>query len=100
MTDVKNVGISLRDYFAAQAMNAIICGNDADINALGAGAAKDAYNVADEMIKARNEKSNTYGDKPSLPKPPCGRITTDNGTFSTCPKCGSTEKRKWVIGKK
>lgn len=48
-------GMSLRDYFAAKAMQAIIAGNDADECSLGLGAAKDAYAVADAMIAVRNE---------------------------------------------
>ena len=48
-------GMSLRDYFAAKAMQAIIIGNGADESALGTGAAKDAYAMADAMLKARKE---------------------------------------------
>lgn len=44
---------NMRDTFAVAAMNAIIIGNNADECALGIGAAKDAYNVADAMLKAR-----------------------------------------------
>lgn len=51
---------SLRDYFAAHAMAAIIIGNNADICTTGregsGGAAKDAYIVADSMLKARGEQ--------------------------------------------
>lgn len=47
-----------RDYFAAQAMNAIIIGNSADTSAIGIGTARDAYAVADAMIKAREESAN------------------------------------------
>lgn len=46
-------GMTLRDYFAAKAMQAIIIGNDADEGALGLGAAKDAYAMADAMLAAR-----------------------------------------------
>jgi len=46
-------GMSLRDYFAAQAIAAIIIGNDADVSAMTVGAAKDAYAVADAMLEAR-----------------------------------------------
>lgn len=48
-----NLGMTLRDYFAAKAMQAIIIGNDADECALGLGAAKDAYAMADRMLAAR-----------------------------------------------
>ncbi|MBP0948909.1 hypothetical protein JTA33_00405 [Pseudomonas sp. 20GA0080] len=47
-------GMTLRDYFAAKAMQAIIEGNGADECSLGLGAAKDAYAVADAMLAARN----------------------------------------------
>lgn len=47
-------GMTLRDYFAAKAMQAIIAGNSADECSLGIGAAKDAYAVADAMLAARN----------------------------------------------
>ena len=43
----------LRDYFAGQAIAAIIIGNDADECTIGLGAAKDAYAVADAMMEAR-----------------------------------------------
>lgn len=46
-------GMTLRDYFAAKAMQAIIIGNGADECALGLGAAKDAYAMADAMLAAR-----------------------------------------------
>jgi len=49
--------ITLRDYFAGLAMNAIIIGNNADICTTGVdgatGMAKDAFNVADAMLAAR-----------------------------------------------
>ena len=48
------LGMSLRDYFAAKAMQAIITGNNADESALGIGAAHDAYAVADAMLAARS----------------------------------------------
>ena len=46
-------GMTLRDYFAAKAMQGIIIGNGADECALGLGAAKDAYAMADAMLAAR-----------------------------------------------
>jgi len=49
------LGMTLRDYFAAKAMQAIITGNNADHCTLGIGAARDAYNVADAMLAARGE---------------------------------------------
>jgi len=47
---------TLRDQFAGSAINAIIVGNNADGSALGLGAAKDAYDIADVMLAARNIK--------------------------------------------
>lgn len=48
--------VSLRDYFAIHAMSAIIIGNEADecVTDGSLGAAKDAYAVADAMIKVRD----------------------------------------------
>lgn len=46
-------GMTLRDYFAAKAMAAIIIGNNADLAALTVGAAQDAYAMADAMLEAR-----------------------------------------------
>ena len=43
--------------------------------------------------------TSNVGVAPPKPKPLCGRIIRE-GTIGTCPKCGSTEKRKWIIGKK
>lgn len=48
-------GVSLRDYFAAKAMQAIIIGNEAHLSSLGAGMAMDAYAVADAMLAERNK---------------------------------------------
>ena len=50
-------GMTLRDYFAAKALQAIIIGNCADECAMGIGAARDAYAVADAMLAAREEKA-------------------------------------------
>lgn len=50
-----NEGMTLRDYFAAKAMQAIIIGNGAHINALGRGAALDAYQAADLLLAVRDE---------------------------------------------
>ena len=47
-------GITVRDYFAAKAMQAIITGNNADHCSLGLGTAKDAYIVADAMLATRS----------------------------------------------
>lgn len=49
-------GLTVRDYFAAKAMEAIIIGNAASIAVCGEGAvgmAKDAYKMADEMLAER-----------------------------------------------
>lgn len=48
-----NKEITLRDYFAAKAMNGIISG--ADINMEAGDLARQAYIVADAMILKRNE---------------------------------------------
>lgn len=46
-------GMTLRDYFAAKAMQAIVIGNNADECTMGAGCAADAYNLADAMLAER-----------------------------------------------
>lgn len=52
-----SAGVSLRDFFAAQAMNAMIIANHADICVIGRdgsiGMSKDAYIIADSMLKIR-----------------------------------------------
>jgi len=48
-------GMTLRDYFAAKAMQAIVTGNNADECTMGAGCAADAYALADAMIEARTK---------------------------------------------
>lgn len=50
---VMGPGMSLRDWFAGQAMAAIIVGNSGDMSAMTRGAAKDAYAVADVLLEAR-----------------------------------------------
>lgn len=51
--------VSLRDAIAISAMNAIIIGNNADASVLSKngsiGMAKDAYIVADTMLKIREQ---------------------------------------------
>jgi hypothetical protein len=54
--EVAGGGMTLRDYFAAKAIQAIIIGNGADECAMGIGAARDAYIVADAMLSAREAK--------------------------------------------
>lgn len=54
-------GMTLRDYFAANAMQAIM-GSDRYIGVVGVNnyaqnASKDAYRMADAMLKARDENS-------------------------------------------
>lgn len=56
-------GMLLRDYFAAKAMQAIIIGNRADECALGIGAAKDAYAVADAMLAVRSDPAQNGGSE-------------------------------------
>ena len=51
-------GMSLRDYFAAKAMQAIVIGNRADQCVMGAGCAADAYQLADAMLAARDSAGN------------------------------------------
>ena len=46
-------GMSLRDYFAAKVLSAIIIGNQASDSCMGIGVAMDAYAVADAMLEAR-----------------------------------------------
>lgn len=46
-------GLTIRDYFAAKAMQAIVIGNNADECTMGAGCAADAYALADSMLAAR-----------------------------------------------
>lgn len=44
-------GMSLRDYFAAQALSGLLCRSGYDPS----GAAEDAYKMADAMIAGRRE---------------------------------------------
>ena len=57
VTAINAGGMTLRDYFAAKAMQAIIIGNEADectTSESGAiGLSKDAYIIADSMLKER-----------------------------------------------
>ena len=50
---LKASGLSIRDYFAAKAMAAIVIGNNADTCTMGAGCAADAYGLADAMLAER-----------------------------------------------
>lgn len=50
-------GMSLRDWFAGQAMAALIIANGGHSCALGLGSAKDAYSAADAMLAARSPSS-------------------------------------------
>ena len=55
-TGTMQLGMELRDYFAAYAMQAIICQKDANDGGLeSANIAWLAYQVADAMMKARDE---------------------------------------------
>ena len=49
--------MTLRDYFAAKAMQAIIgiCYKELDIDKDKEGIVESAYEIADEMVKARND---------------------------------------------
>jgi hypothetical protein len=51
--------MDLRDYFAAKAMQAIIglCYKEFDTNKHKKGIAEDAYEIADEMLKEKNNDS-------------------------------------------
>ena len=49
VTTVHESGMTLRDYFAAKAMQALLHKNYFDV------AAKEAYQMADAMLKARKE---------------------------------------------
>jgi hypothetical protein len=49
-------GMTLRDYFAARAMDALITATiNADTDWLFSNVAETAYNMADAMLKAREE---------------------------------------------
>ena len=50
--DERNFGISIRDYFAARALQGFLTG---DYDLYPHEAAQKAYAIADEMIKAREE---------------------------------------------
>lgn len=53
-TGMGNEGMDLRDYFAAKAMQALLV-NDPDSVATDALISKDAYEIADAMMKAREK---------------------------------------------
>jgi hypothetical protein len=48
-----NEGMSLRDYFAAKAMNALIVGSDSGWGIDRDGVSERAYEIADAMLKER-----------------------------------------------
>ncbi len=50
------VGLSLRDYFAAKAMQGLVVAGDYGDNAWLHNIAEDAYKIADAMLAARNAK--------------------------------------------
>jgi hypothetical protein len=52
-------GMDLRDYFAAKAMQAIIgiCYKELDVDKDKEGIVESAYEIADEMLKARKNDS-------------------------------------------
>lgn len=61
-TTMQNTGMSLRDYFAAKAMQGIVSTHDSDGEWTGPGdltsnklMAETAYAISDAMIKAREE---------------------------------------------
>jgi hypothetical protein len=61
---VDKPGMSLRDYFAARAVPAIVslAGNDlANVDGMPAIIARDAYRVADAMLKARESNQPPVG---------------------------------------
>lgn len=64
-------GMTLRDYFAAKAMHAIIVGNGADICVTGVDGAKgtaiDAYVVADAMLAERDKERSKMAPVDGLP---------------------------------
>ena len=53
--DVEFTGMTLRDYFAAKAMMALIAHPDSDGDKPPSAFAKIAYVMADAMLKARGE---------------------------------------------
>ena len=52
-------GMDLRDYFAAKAMQSFIniCYKELDVTKDKVGIVESAYEIADEMLKARNNDS-------------------------------------------
>jgi hypothetical protein len=51
--DGRSAGMTLRDYFAAKAMNALVNWNDSDDAVSQADIARAAYAIANAMIAAR-----------------------------------------------
>jgi len=62
---ISSEGVNLRDWFAGKAMCALIVANEGDACALGLGAARDAYAVADAMLTARATISQATRSEPS-----------------------------------
>jgi len=56
LQDVHEVGITMRDYFAAMAMQALLSREHFLLPRDGIDVAEHAYFMADAMLKARNEK--------------------------------------------
>ncbi len=56
MGEVTHEGMTLRDYFAAKAMQGCIA-SEYDVSFTAKQWAKDAYNVADAMLEARRDKN-------------------------------------------
>jgi hypothetical protein len=57
-SDYGEGGISMRDYFAAKAMQAILSSPNCPIEIYTGEIAKESYMVADAMIKARSIEQN------------------------------------------
>jgi hypothetical protein len=53
MGEVSHEGMTLRDYFAAKAMQGLVAGSNPEHSINLHGAAEWAYNMADAMLKAR-----------------------------------------------
>ena len=49
----QGIGMTLRDYFAAKALNGILSGNPEAIRESSENLARASYKVADAMLKAR-----------------------------------------------
>ena len=66
------VGMTLRDYFAAAALQGILASVQSDEITIGQVVAKNAYDIADAMLKERHEHKFKMVD--GLPICDCGKL--------------------------